>query len=137
MADGKPGRPKGLPKTGGRGAGALNKRPVVEKSGVRLMNELRATGRLTPAQIDALQPCDVMRMVMIQGVEDRDMKTAFMAANALAPYVHAKLQAVTVRGDDTAPLLVEQAVKLVDERKPVEVFLSEWQPKLIEGEAAD
>ena len=94
-------------------------------------------GEFTAEQLEALQPRDVMRMAMIQGVRHDDMKMAFTAAVALAPYVHPKLQTTTIRGDETAPLLVEQAVRLVDERKPVELFLNEWQPKMIEGEAAD
>lgn len=111
------------------------RRRVIAEKGTALIHEWRRTGKLTQEQVDRLQPCDVMRMVMVQGVEQRDMQTAFMAAAALAPYMHPKLATTTVKGDASAPLLVEQAVKLVDERKPVELFLNEWQPKLIEGEA--
>lgn len=136
MANGKPGRPKGLPKTGGRKPGVRAKAFTERQTYLENILGLSAS-EWTKEQLEALQPKDVMRMAMIQGVKQDDMKMAFTAAAALAPYVHPKLQTTTIRGDDTAPLLVEQAVKLVDERKPVELFLNEWQPKLIEGEAAD
>jgi hypothetical protein len=121
MANGKPGRPKGLPKTGGRVKGGTL------PPGRTLPDQaLKDASGLTEEQIEALQPYDVMRMVMLRGVRSWDMRMAFMAAKELAPYVHPKLTTTTVQGNADKPLAVEQTVKSVDERKPVETFLAEW-----------
>ena len=69
--------------------------------------------------------------------EERLRLRAAAVAKEAAPYVHPKLATTTIQGNADAPLVVEELVKLVDERKPVELFLNEWQPKMIEGEAAD
>ena len=75
------GRPKGLPKSGGRQKGMPNKATVARNLA------LRDSGLL---------PLDFMISIMRD--ETKDLAIRMSAANSAAPYVHAKLTAVEHSG---------------------------------------
>ena len=83
------GRPKGLPKTGGRQKGSVNKATAAKVA------EVAASG-LTP--LDYL--LGVMRDVAGEPGQRID------AAKAAAPYVHPKLSTVEVSGKDGGPVQI-------------------------------
>lgn len=84
------GRPKGLPKTGGRKKGSIDKR--------KREAEIAASG---------LTPLDYMLGIVRNDEEDKSVRLD--AAKAAAPYVHARLQAMTLAGDPDKPLKVEMS----------------------------
>lgn len=107
MAATKVGRPKGIPKTGGRKKGVPNKASAKREA------EIAATG---------LTPLDFMLNVMRgQHPEDADPAVIlawesmrFEAAKAAAPYVHPKLAAVEHTGPDGGPL--QHQVEAIERR---------------------
>jgi hypothetical protein len=88
------GKPKGLPKSGGRQKGAVDK---IKREAI-----LAAQG---------ITPLDYMMMLVRAetppGLDPAIARTRetlrFEAAKAAAPYVHARLQAVTLGGDPENP----------------------------------
>lgn len=82
-----PGRPKGIPKTGGRKKGSRNKASAAKAA------EIAASG-LTP--LDYM--LDVMRNAEMPPDRRDDM------AKAAAPYVHPKLGAIEHTGKDGDPI---------------------------------
>ena len=95
------GKPRGY-KTGGRKVGTPNKKTAVRKE--------RIAEALSVAASADILPLDVMRAKMNgetlpDGREVTD--SMFAAAVAAAPYVHARLQATTLKGDKDAPLVHE------------------------------
>ena len=84
------GRPKGLPKTGGRKPGVPNKLTVERQA------QVAASG---------LTPLDYMLRVMRDEQAD-DIRRADMA-KAAAPYVHPRLASTELTGKDGGPLRVE------------------------------
>jgi hypothetical protein len=91
-------RPKGLPKTGGRTKGGIDK---IKREAI-----LAAQG---------ITPLDYM--VGIVRNEEEDKSVRLDAAKAAAPYVHARLQAVTLAGDPDKPLKVENMSDLEAARR--------------------
>jgi hypothetical protein len=85
-----PGRPKGLPKTGGRRKGVRNKRTT------ELQARIRASG---------MDPLAFMIAVMRNPQAPLEMR--FAAAQAAAPYVHPKLSAIQHNGTDGGAMQVE------------------------------
>jgi hypothetical protein len=89
------GRPKGLPKTGGRKKGSVDKRKreaEIAASGLTPLDYLLGIVRAeTPSGLDA--------SVVIARETLR-----FEAAKAAAPYCHPRLQAVTLGGDPENPI---------------------------------
>src|SRR3954451_19736874 len=92
------GKPKGLPKSGGRQKGAVDK---IKREAI-----LAAQG-ITP--LDYLMM--LVRAETEPGLDPAVAKARetlrFEAAKAAAPYVHARLQAVTLGGDPEKPLKVD------------------------------
>lgn len=81
------GRPKGSPSKGPRSAAA----------------KLAAiTDQIATAEYTGLTPLEYMLSVMRNGKLTVD--TRLVAARDAAPYVHARLQSVTLKGDLTSPL---------------------------------
>jgi hypothetical protein len=81
-------RPKGLPKTGGRTKGGVDK--------IKREALLAAQG---------ITPLDYMLGDVRNDAEDQTVRLD--AAKAAAPYVHARLQAMTLGSDPDKPLKVE------------------------------
>jgi hypothetical protein len=84
------GRPKGLPKSGGRQKGSPNKRTADLQAAVEASGET---------------PVDYMLRVMRDKTVDHDRRDDM--AKAVAPYIHAKLAALQVAGDPDNPLVIE------------------------------
>jgi hypothetical protein len=81
-------RPKGLAKTGGRIKGGVDK---IKREAI-----LAAQG---------ITPLDYMMAIVRNDAEDKSVRLD--AAKAAAPYVHARLQAMTLGSDPDKPLKVE------------------------------
>ena len=81
-------RPKGLPKTGGRQKGGVDK---IKREAI-----LAAQG---------ITPLDYMMRIVRNEKEDKTVRLD--AAKAAAPYVHARLQTTTLAGDPEKPLKVD------------------------------
>lgn len=84
------GRPKGLPKTGGRKKGTPNKATAAKAA------EVAASG---------LTPLDYMLEVLRDVEADRSVRLD--AAAKAAPYVHPKLASIEHTGEDGGPLIVQ------------------------------
>lgn len=84
------GRPKGLPKTGGRRKGTPN-RATADK-----VAEVAASG---------LTPLDYMLKVMRD--ENNDQAIRLDAANKAAPYIHPKLASIEHSGPDGSALVIK------------------------------
>src|SRR5947209_17389519 len=97
-------RPKGLPKTGGRQKGGVDK---ITREAI-----LAAQG---------ITPLDYMMGIVRNEQEDKTVRLD--AAKAAAPYVHARLQAVTLGGDPENPIKVDNASDL-DEARHLAFILS-------------
>ena len=102
------GRPKGLPKTGGRKKGSVDKR--------KREAEIAASG-LTPLDymlgiVRAETPPGLEASVAIARETLR-----FEASKAAAPYCHPRLQAVTLGGDPENPIKVENISELEAARR--------------------
>ena len=93
-----PGKPKGLPKSGGRQKGAVDK---IKREAI-----LAAQG---------ITPLDYMMGIIRNEHEDKTVRLD--AAKAAAPYVHARLQAVTLAGDPENPIKVESISELEVSRR--------------------
>jgi hypothetical protein len=83
-------RPKGLPKTGGRQKGGVDK---IKREAI-----LAAQG---------ITPLDYMLGIIRNEQEDNTVRLD--AAKAAAPYVHARLQTTTLAGDPEKPLKVDMS----------------------------
>ena len=97
-------RPKGLPKTGGRQKGAVDK---IKREAI-----LAAQG---------ITPLDYMMMLVRNETEEKAVRLD--AAKAAAPYVHARLQAVTLGGDPENPIKLDNRSEL-DEARHLAFILS-------------
>src|SRR3954464_14985531 len=101
-------RPKGLPKTGGRQKGAVDK---IKREAI-----LAAQG-ITP--LDYLMM--LVRAETEPGLDPTVAKAReslrFEAAKAAAPYVHARLQAMTLGGDPENPIKVDNMSELEAARR--------------------
>jgi|tagenome__1003787_1003787.scaffolds.fasta_scaffold20373081_2 hypothetical protein len=97
-------RPKGLPKTGGRQKGAVDK---IKREAI-----IAAQG---------ITPLDYMMMLVRNETEDKAVRLD--AAKAAAPYVHARLQAVTLGGDPENPIKLDNRSEL-DEARHLAFILS-------------
>lgn len=86
------GRPKGIPKTGGRKKGTPNKVTLAQ---VRAFSELGKEA-LPDSVLKAMKPVDVLLMVMRKAVKAGNMPVALQAAEKAAPYCHARLQNVSL-----------------------------------------
>ena len=101
-------RPKGLPKTGGRTKGGVDK---IKREAI-----LAAQG---------ITPLDYLMMLVraetepgLDPVVAKARETLrFEAAKAAAPYVHARLQAVTLGGDPENPIKVDNISELEAARR--------------------
>lgn len=95
----RPGRPKGIPKTGGRRKGVRNKASVEREKAV-------AESGLTP--LDFM--LNIMRGSPPEGAGPAEQiafsTLRFEAAKAAAPYVHPKLANIEHTGPDGGPVLV-------------------------------
>lgn len=85
-------------KTGGRKPGSLNKRTL----------ELQALAQGEP-EMDS--PLDFLTSVFRNVALDLDYRIE--AAKAAAPYVHPRLAAVTLKGDEDNPVRVVERIELV------------------------
>jgi hypothetical protein len=90
-------RPKGLPKSGGRTKGGVDK---IKREAI-----LAAQG---------ITPLDYMMGIVRNEEEDKTVRLD--AAKAAAPYVHARLQAVTLAGDPENPIKVDRPSDLEEAR---------------------
>jgi len=97
-------RPKGLPKTGGR-----------QKSGV---DKIKREAILAA---QGITPLDYMMMLVRNETEEKAVRLD--AAKAAAPYVHARLQAVTLGGDPENPIKLDNRSEL-DEARHLAFILS-------------
>ncbi len=99
MANGKPGRPKGVPKTGGRAKGVRNKASAAREA------EIAASG-ITPLEF----MLNIMRGQCPEGAEPAEQiafaSMRFEAAKAAAPYVHPKLANIEHSGPNKGPIVV-------------------------------
>lgn len=100
MANGKPGRPRGLPKTGGRRKGTRNKVDVELAQAARealvakkreQAAEREARDAMLSEQAAELSPRDVMLRVMRIAIDQGNIPLALAAADKVAPYVHQRL----------------------------------------------
>src|SRR3954454_5421782 len=91
-------RPKGLPKTGGRTKGGVDK---IKREAI-----LAAQG---------ITPLDYMLGIVRNEAEDKTVRLD--AAKAAAPYVHARLQTTTLAGDPEKPLKVDSMSELEAARR--------------------
>ena len=98
------GKPKGLPKSGGRQKGAVDK---IKREAI-----LAAQG---------ITPLDYMMMLVRNETEEKAVRLD--AAKAAAPYVHARLQAVTLGGDPENPVKLDNRSEL-DEARHLAFILS-------------
>ncbi len=92
-------RPRGLPKSGGRKPGSRNMdKRAREQAIVRTI----LAERLTPDELEQLSPLAVLLRLMRTAYQDDDRSGALAAAQAAAPYVHARLSSteITVRNED-------------------------------------
>jgi hypothetical protein len=105
---GKPGRPKGYPKTGGRQKGAIDKikrEAILAAQGITPLDYLMTLVRAeTPPGLDP-------------AVARARETLRFEAAKAAAPYVHARLQSTTLAGDPERPLKVDSMSELEAARR--------------------
>lgn len=85
-------RPKRA-KTGGRKPGSLNKATLRRR---QLLAEATIAAALKPEQLDDLNPLMVMRAIMRNRYAAGDYDGALAAAQAAAPYVHARLNSTDV-----------------------------------------
>ena len=99
------GRPKGYPKSGGRQKGS-----GVDK--IKREAILAAQG---------ITPLDYMMMLVRNETEEKAVRLD--AAKAAAPYVHARLQAVTLGGDPENPIKLDNRSEL-DEARHLAFILS-------------
>ena len=97
------GRPKGLPKTGGRKKGSVDKRKreaEIAASGLTPLDYMLGIVRAeTPPGLDA-------------SVAIARETLRFEASKAAAPYCHPRLQAVTLGGDPENPIKVDNLSEL-------------------------
>src|SRR5947208_2483363 len=98
------GKPKGLPKSGGRQKGAVDK---IKREAI-----LAAQG---------ITPLDYM-MTLVRN-EEEEKAVRLDAAKAAAPYVHARLQAVTLGRDPENPIKLDNRSEL-DEARHLAFILS-------------
>jgi hypothetical protein len=102
------GRPKGLPKTGGRKKGSIDKRKreaEIAASGLTPLDYMLGIVRAeTPSGLDA-------------SVAIARETLRFEASKAAAPYRHPRLQAVTLGGDPENPIKVENISELEAARR--------------------
>ena len=94
----KPGRPRGLRKTGGRVAGVKNKATRLRE---QRMVEVLIAERLTPNEIATLTAVQVLERIMRAEVLAGDKAGAKATAAILAPYQSAKLSSSDVRITNT------------------------------------
>ena len=92
------GKPRGLPKSGGRQKGAVDK---IKREAI-----LAAQG---------ITPLDYMLGVVRNEQEDKTVRLD--AAKAAAPYVHARLQTTTLAGDPEKPLKLDSVSELEAARR--------------------
>ena len=92
------GKPKGLPKSGGRQKGAVDK---IKREAI-----LAAQG---------ITPLDYMLAIVRNDQEDKTVRLD--AAKAAAPYVHARLQTTTLAGDPDKPLKLDSVSELEAARR--------------------
>ena len=119
-------RPKGLPKTGGRRPGSVNKRTI----GLRmaLMAAAAPPDLATPSEeaveLPRQQPLEFLLKVMAD--ESHPIATRIDAAKAAAPYVHFRKGLIDTNGRDV-PLVV-QVIRFSD-------MTSELEPVTIEHDS--
>jgi hypothetical protein len=89
------GRPKGLPKTGGRRPGSRNKLKVARQAAI---------------DVSGLTPLEFMLSVMCDPAADRAQR--LRAATYAAPFMHAKLMAVEHTGANGGAIAAEATVAL-------------------------
>lgn len=94
-------KPKGAPKTGGRSPGTPNRKTAETQAAVA------ASG---------LTPLEYMLSVMRDVGEDSPRRLA--AAQAAAPYVHAKLSSVELTGEGGGPLDAKLVIEYVRPNNP-------------------
>jgi hypothetical protein len=92
------GKPKGLPKSGGRQKGGVDK---IKREAI-----LAAQG---------ITPLDYMLAIVRNETEDKTVRLD--AAKAAAPYVHARLQTTTLAGDPEKPLKLDNPSKMEAARR--------------------
>jgi hypothetical protein len=85
---------KGRAKTGGRRKGSVNKSILARQEAI---GESMRTLGLAPGAIDAMTPLAVMRLVMTARLRAGDHAGALLAAEAAAPYCHARLASADLR----------------------------------------
>ena len=98
MANGKPGRPKGLPKYGGRAAGSPNKK-TIEKSETLATATRNIFSHMTVRQMENVSCLEVWQICLTAALIEGDVVTALAVAKEYAPYKHAKL-APKIDNDD-------------------------------------
>jgi hypothetical protein len=113
-----PGRPKGLPKTGGRRKGSRNKRTT------ELQARIRASG---------MDPLSFMIAVMRNAKAPLEMR--FEAARSAAPYVHPKLTAIEHSGKDGGPVEAKQVYTDIEAARLIGRLLSKVSGELEERHA--
>ena len=90
MANGRRGRPKGYPKTGGRIKGTVNKETVVRQDSLKAALAI-AFSELGPEAIDKLSPAELLRTAMRVAAKAGLGPEAIAIAKDAAPYFNAKL----------------------------------------------
>lgn len=105
------GRPKGIPKTGGRTAGTPNKATV--------QRQIMAERGIHAALNDGLMPMDVLlARIRNQPLPDGKFATAdqFAAAVAAAPYLHPRLSMVASKDYSSTPTTLDEVDRLLEEK---------------------
>jgi hypothetical protein len=93
MAERRGGRPPGLPKTGGKQKGSLNKATLVRAQAIA---QALVAEQLTPEQQAEVTPLAIMLRIMRARARSGDDVGALAAAQAAAPYCHARLSSSDV-----------------------------------------
>lgn len=89
-------RQKGTPKTGGKKKGTKNKATLAREEALRLLTK---KGAVTPLSFMVKQismPMPRRKLTLVESMMIRDYR--LRAATAAAPYIHAKLAQVEMRG---------------------------------------
>lgn len=97
VGTGNPHAPGGKRAGAGRPKGAVDKGPKGKKEKAAAIE-----AQIDLAEFSGLTPLEFMLNTMRD--PKLDIGTRLMAARDAAPYVHARLQAITIKGDPTAPV---------------------------------
>jgi hypothetical protein len=105
MSEHRGGRPKGLPKTGGRQKGSPNRATVEREHAVAVAYaSLAAHLGVSADKLKEVSPVEAMLLCMQWSLQARDRAGILAAASAVAPYLHARLSSAEVHVSGTVTI---------------------------------